>query len=308
LGRRRSIRDTPVGLVRDRRNAVRTRKIIDSLIAAGRRYLGSGASDSAAAIAYRVLFALAPLAVALASVFGLLLQNDDLRQKVIDKIASALPVKGEDVTSAIENVATPASAAGLVSLVVLAWAASGMVDAIRTGLDRTMDVDEDRGVVRRKLLDLALVASTALLVLASVGVGMVTQLVNGLVGDLLNAIGVGADTAQVIVSKILQLLLWTVTVLFVYREIPAKRPSRPDALAGAVVAALLLLAISLAAGVIYAHATRWSFIYGSLTSVFVFLYSVYLFASAVLFGSAVASEWSRPRRQGATGGSGSRRG
>jgi uncharacterized BrkB/YihY/UPF0761 family membrane protein len=96
------------------------------------------------------------------------------------------------------------------------------------------------------------------------------------------------------VAKLLQLLLWTGTVLLLLRVVPAKRPRFADALAGAVVTALLLLVISLAAGFLYSHATKWSFIYGSLTSVFVFLYSVYLFASAVLFGAAVATEWSLP--------------
>jgi membrane protein len=97
-----------------------------------------------------------------------------------------------------------------------------------------------------------------------------------------------------VVSRLLPLLLWTATLLLLYRVVPAKRPRFADALAGALVTALLLLVISLAAGFIYSHATKWSFIYGSLTSVFVFLYSVYLFASAVLFGAAFATEWSRP--------------
>ena len=92
------------------------------------------------------------------------------------------------------------------------------------------------------------------------------------------------------------MLLWTGTLLLVYRIVPAKRLGRASALAGALLTALLLLAISLAAGFVYSHATRWSVIYGSLTSVFVFLYSVYLFASAVLFGAAFATEWSRPRQ------------
>jgi uncharacterized BrkB/YihY/UPF0761 family membrane protein len=82
--------------------------------------------------------------------------------------------------------------------------------------------------------------------------------------------------------------------LLLYRVVPAKRPPFADALAGAILTALLLLVLSLAAGFVYSHVTKWSFIYGSLTSVFVFLYSVYLFASAVLFGAAFASEWSRP--------------
>jgi membrane protein len=271
-----------------------SRRVAGSLVAAGNRYFSSGASDSAASIAYRVLFALAPLTVALVSVFGLLLQNKELKDDVINKIVSVLPVKSHDVTTAIENIATPASAAGLVSLLVLVWAASGMMTAIRIGLERAMDIEEDRGIVRGKLVDVALVGGTALLMLASVGVGLITQLVNSVVSELAGSVGLQGGLARSIISKLLPLLLWTGTLLLVYRIIPAKRPARSSALAGALLTALLLLAISFAAGFVYSHATKWSVIYGSLTSVFVFLYSVYLFASAVLFGAAFATEWSRP--------------
>ncbi|MFL5860333.1 MAG: YihY/virulence factor BrkB family protein [Solirubrobacteraceae bacterium] len=262
--------------------------------AAGSRYFSRGASESAAGIAYRVLFSLAPLTVALASVFGLLLQNEELEKDVINKVVSVLPVESQDVSDAIHNIATPASAAGLVSLIVLVWAASGMMAAMRAGLERTMDVQDGRGLVQRKLLDLATVAATAVLVLASVGIGLITQLVDSLVRALAGVVGLQGNIAEAVVSTLLPLLLWTATLLLVYRVVPATGPRFTDALAGAVVTAVLLLAISLSAGFIYSHVTKWSFIYGSLTSIFVFLYSVYLFASAMLFGAAFATEWSRP--------------
>jgi uncharacterized BrkB/YihY/UPF0761 family membrane protein len=169
-----------------------------------------------------------------------------------------------------------------------------MMGAIRASLERTMEIDDERGIVRGKLVDLALVGATAVLILASVGIGLITQLVDSLITGLAGTVGFQGDIAKAVVSKLIPLLLWTVTLFLVYRVIPAKRPRVSDAIAGAVVGALLLLVIALAAGFIYAHATKWSFIYGSLTSVFVFLYSVYLFASAMLFGAAFAAEWSRP--------------
>ena len=242
------------------------RRLVGVITAAGSRYLSSGAADLAAGIAYRVLFALAPLSVALVSVFGLLLQNEELKDDVINKIVSALPVNSQNVTEAIKNIATPASAAGLVSLLVLVWAASGMTTAIRFGLERTMSVEEDRGVVHGKLVDLGLVAAAVVLVLASVGVGLVTQVVSSLVAEVAGAVGLQGTAARTVVARLFQLLLWTGTVLLLFRVVPAKRPRFADALAGAVVTALLLLVISLAAGFLYSHATKWSFIYGSLTS------------------------------------------
>src|ERR1700733_3626884 len=123
----------------------RARRLAGVITAAGARYFSSGASDLAARIACRVPFALAPLSVALVSVFGLLLQNEELKHDVINRIVSALPVNSRNVTEAIGNIATPASAAGLVSLLVLVWAASGMTTSIRFGPRRAEGVGGGRG-------------------------------------------------------------------------------------------------------------------------------------------------------------------
>ena len=89
--------------------------------AAGSRYFAAGCPQHAAGIAYRVLFSLAPLAIALVSVFGLVLQDEGVRESVVDRVIDALPVDAagrEDVEEAIEKIARPASAAGLVGLLV----------------------------------------------------------------------------------------------------------------------------------------------------------------------------------------------
>jgi membrane protein len=270
------------------------RHLVAVLVSSGKRYAGGGFTARAAGIAYRVLFSLAPLAIVLVSVFGLVLQNDELKQDVTDKIVSALPVDASGsarVERAISNIATPASAAGLVSLLVFLWAATGMMGAIRFGLQSAIAPDDKRPLVRGKLVDLALVGGATILVLLSVGVGLVSQFTRALVSE----IGVGGGLATKAVSTGFVLLLWMATALLLYRFVPAAKLRLRDALAGATVTAVLLLGISLAGGLLYAKTTQWSLIYGSLTSVLVFLYSVYLCANVLLFGGVVASEWSQTR-------------
>ena len=97
------------------------------------------------------------------------------------------------------------------------------------------------------------------------------------------------------IAVALPFLLWIGTSLLLYRFVPDAGLRLQDALAGAVVTALIVLAISLASDLVYANTNEWSLVYGSLTSMLVFLYSVYLTAGALLFGAAVAVEWSRPR-------------
>src|SRR5262245_745277 len=113
------------------------RKLVSVIPVAIDDYFAHRLPQHAAGIAYRVLFSLAPLAIVLVSIFGLVLQNDELRADVVDWLVGWLPVSDEgsqQVEDAITNIASPASALGLVSLFVFAWAATGMMAALRTGL------------------------------------------------------------------------------------------------------------------------------------------------------------------------------
>jgi uncharacterized BrkB/YihY/UPF0761 family membrane protein len=67
---------------------------------------------------------------------------------------------------------------------------------------------------------------------------------------------------------------------------------------GAILTALAFELISLASAWIYDKTTELSVIYGSLTSALVFLYSIYLYASALLLGAEVAAGWARPQTVG----------
>jgi uncharacterized BrkB/YihY/UPF0761 family membrane protein len=127
------------------------RKLARVIPEAVERFFADQCPPQAAGIAYRVLFSIAPLAIVLVSIFGLVLEDDSVRQDVVNTIVDALPVSAagrKDVERAITDIATPASAAGLLSLLVFAWAASGMMTAIREGPERAMDVTETRPPAR----------------------------------------------------------------------------------------------------------------------------------------------------------------
>jgi membrane protein len=263
------------------------------------RFFEDECPQQAAGIAYRVLFSIAPLAIVLVSIFGLVLQDDSVREDVVNTIVDALPVSAagqHDVERAVTEIATPASAAGLVSLLVFAWAASGMMTAIRQGLERAMEVTETRPPARGKLVDFLLILGAALLVLVTAGITLLGDLVQRTSGRLGELIGVGTGTLASGVVHAASFVLTIVVVLLLYRFVPSRGLRFRDGLAGAIFTALLLRLISVASGLIYERTTRLSVVYGSLTSALVFLYSMYLYASALLLGAEVAAAWSRPRR------------
>ena len=226
-----------------------------------KRFFADQCPQQAAGIAYRVLFSIAPLAIVLVSIFGLVLQDDSVRRDVVDTIVDALPVSAagrHDVEDAITAIATPASAAGLVSLLVFAWAASGMMTAIREGLERALDVTETRPPARGKLVDLLLIVGAAVLVLVTVGITLLGNLVQRSSGNLGELIGVGAGTLASGLVHAASFVLSIVVVLLLYRFVPPRRLRFRDGLVGAIVTAVLLRLISLASGWIYESTTRLS--------------------------------------------------
>jgi membrane protein len=244
-----------------------------------------------------VLFSVAPLAIVLVSIFGLVLQDADVRDAVVRAIVRGLPVTAAgraDVEEALASIATPASAAGLAGVLVFAWAASGMMTAVRQGLEAAMGVTESRPPARGKLVDLVLVVCAAVLVLVTVGLTLLGELAHRESAVVAEALGLRDGLPAAGASRAVAFGLSIVVVLLLYRFVPARGLRVRDGVAGAIVTALLLQAISFLSGWIYEKTTRLSVVYGSFTVGLVFLYSVYLYASALLFGAELAAAWARP--------------
>ena len=273
-------------------------KVVGVLFAALEDFYARRCGQHAAGIAYRVLFSLAPLAIVLISVSGLVLQNDRLRNDLVAEIVDALPVDetgSQDIADAIEKIASPASALGFLSLFLFFFAASGMMGAVRLGLEAAMGAESSRPAVRGKLVDLVLVVGAAALVMVTVALNVSAHVAGNVLVRLAEAAGADGAIVNQSISLALPLGVSFITVMLLYRYVPAGSYHVRDAVAGAVVTAILFLLIGLGSSWIYASATRWSVVFGSLTALLVFLYSIYLYAFALLVGAAFASEWGKER-------------
>ncbi len=259
------------------------------------RFFADQCGQHAAGIAYRVLFSIAPLAIVLVSIFGLVLQNDGIRNDVVNTIVDALPVSvagRRDVEGAITAIAAPASAVGLVSLLVFAWAATGMMASIRAGLEAALGTSGSRPMARGKLVDLMLIVGAAVLVLLTASVTLLDNLARQALEHL------GLDVMAGSVLRVETFVLSAVVAMLLYRFVPSRGLQFRAALVGAGVTALLIQLISFGSAAIFDRATRLTVVYGSLTAALVFLYSIYLYSSALLLGAEFAAAWSRPPTEG----------
>jgi membrane protein len=252
----------------------------------------------AASIAFHVLFSLFPLTILLVSIFGLVLQDEELRTKVKEELLEVLPVSTsgeEDVSSTIDEIASPLSAIGLVSLVALLWGASGMMASIRVGLEAALKVDRGRPAAHAKLVDFLLVGASGLLVLAVIGISTFAAFFSRAVEYVSDRIGIdGTTTLSVALFRDgTQLLLIAVMTLMLYRFVPTRRIGRRAALAGAIFTAIGIWGASRLLAVLLDF-TRYNVIYGSLAGVMTFLFFVYVVALILLIGAEFAYAWSQP--------------
>lgn len=251
----------------------------------------------AASISFHVLFSLFPLTIVLVSIFGLVLQDDELRQDVIDEIVDVLPVSESgqaDVAKSIEGIATPLSAIGFISLIALLWGASGMMASIRVGLEAALKVDRGRPAAHAKLVDFILVALTGLLVLVVVGLSAFAAFFGRVIDRIPEQIEISVDPSWVLLRDSLQLVVVAVMALLLYRFAPARKLRTRGAVAGAILTAIGTWGASKVLALLFSDFSRYNLIYGSLAGVMTFLFFVYVVALILLLGAEFAYAWSQP--------------
>ena len=275
------------------------RRFGGALLSAMRGYSRHGDSQQAAAIAFRVLFALVPLAAFTVAVIDLVLP-DDRREEVIEWVIDSLSGSTgleESVRRAVSQGAAAASVAGLVALGTLVWAASGMMGAIRRAFQAIWEDESPRSFVRGKALDLAIVLGTGLVAIVAFGLSILVNAISELAtegGEALGLENVGGwfgTTAAAAASLALVFACLAALYRFVAPSPPPWEALWPGALVGAV-------GFQLATTVYGAYLARFndlSVVYGSLGAVLGFLLVVWVGSLAMLVGAEVVAGWERAR-------------
>ena len=257
----------------------------------------------AAAISYYVLFSIFPLLIFVVGILGLVLQDSQVQQDVVDAVLDFVPLsetEGRDeVTQAVEGVAGLGSGVlGLIGLVGMAWSGSAMFGIIRRSINTAYDLDTHRPVVQQKLIDLAMVAALGLFFIASVAATAFLVIVRERsediphLGDFAQDVGFLWDAASYLVPLAFSFVAFTVLYWFV----PATTVRLRDVWPGALFAAFAFEAMKVGFTVYLNNFSNYDLVYGSLGAVIAFLFWVYLSANTMLLGAEIAAEYPRVRR------------
>jgi membrane protein len=271
-----------VRYVPDPRFAVR------ALVGIGRdvlsRYGRLGGSQFAAAISYRALFSLVPLATFVATILAQLLASSKLdRQGLVSAIADQLDLSRQGAAkldTLIASVPSPWSLAGLVTLGLALWGATGVMNSMQKTLAVVFDEGVSRTLVRGRLVSGLLVLGALGLILCAVIVSMLENIARNVSADVDEALGWQPFGFGVLLGVVVPVALTFLVFVLLYRYLPLRRPGWRAAFLGGAAAAVGFQAVQIGLGWYLAGPADFTQVYGSASAVFAFLFSVYLSASA----------------------------
>ena len=265
---------------------------------AGKSFLSHQMTDRAATLTYFAMMSLFPgllVGVTLLGLFG--------QQGLVTDATNYLTDHGLDsdtakvVTRVLRNMVNASGGALGVTLVVSVLlglnGASGAFGAAGRALNVIYDVDESRGLVRRKLTDIA----TALVVIVLFAVVLAAIFLGGQIAeDLFGKIGLGSTAATIWSYARWPVALVAATVAYglVYGIAPNIEPRHVRWLTpGAAVGVGLWIVLSLAFSIYVRNFSSYGAVYGAFAAAIVLLLWLYLSANAFLFGAELNAELER---------------
>lgn len=255
-------------------------------------YTRHATSQLAAAISYRMLFSLVPLTALIAAAADLVLP-DTQRDAVARWLGSVVPGHALDasVEQAMHTTDTTTTVAGLVSLVVLLWAASGLMASIRIAFRLIWENDLRRTFVQSKLLDFALVLGVGIVAVGALGATLLVEVLVEIGRDLSRVIGAGAEgRAIAAVAEVLSSTALTFGVLLVlYRTVPPVAPRWRAVWLPALLAAVVYHLATALYALYLARSGEIAAVYGPLGAVLGFLLVVYVGIQIVLLGAELVA-------------------
>jgi membrane protein len=271
------------------------------VVRAVKSFLAHQMTDRAATLTYFAMMSLFPALLVGVTLLGLAGQ-----QGLVTDATDYLLDHGVDAETAnvvrrvLQNMVNASGGALGVTLVISVLlalnGASGAFGAAGRALNVVYGAEESRGMVRRKLTDLA----TTLVVIVLFAVVLASIFLGGQIADdLFGKIGLGSTAATIWSYGRWPVALGAATVAYgiVYGLAPDIEPRRIRWMTpGAVVGVVLWIVLSLGFSIYVRNFSSYGAVYGAFAAAIVLLLWLYLSANAFLFGAELNAELERAAR------------
>lgn len=265
---------------------------ISILETAIRTFTEKQAAQASAGLAYYTFFSIFPLILAFVAGGSYFLDSHQVFNTVTQFIQQALPISRQVINENLEEILEERDTAGIVSLLILLWSASGMFTNLAYNINLAWPRAARRNFLQNRLVGLWMIVGLIGLIILSLVLSWMTARLPFMSLD--NASPFELFMLRII-SALGSWLMIFLVFLTLYRWIPRLRARWRSTFWGALLASLAWKAV-IAGFSWYLGSSfgQYQLVYGSLGAIVAFLFLIYIISLITLFGahlSAAIESW-----------------
>ena len=230
------------------------------------------ASNYAGSVALSMFMSMFPLMLGVLAIVGLVIRDPGTQARITSSLLSFFPTDaGSALTGVLKGVKQNSGVLGIIGLAGMVWSGTSIFSTMEWALDRIFGAPQ-RDFVRQRLMGLLMTVLFAAVILLSVGVNSALSF------------------AKVVpfLGPLAGLVIWVLFMLAIYRVVPHRTFTLGEIWRGALLAGVLMEALSLLWPV-YTHFTHDFGTYGASFALFFLLATWLTFLSQLVMLGAVAN-------------------
>jgi membrane protein len=237
-------------------------------------------------ITFNFLMSLIPFSMLLLAVVGTYLYNsEEVLLQIRRYLQNVAPSLDPQIMENLLDIIKTRQVVGIIGLAGLIWVSSMAFSSLRIGLNIVFDVKQGRGIIRGLGIDLLMILlAGTLLLLSMVLTSVITFLEETRPWSILNL----GPALQWALKYPLPFSLSYVTFFLTYKIIPNRNIASVSALQGALFASVSWEIAKHLFGWYVVHLSRYHILYGSLSTLIIFIFWVYYSVAILLVGGEFA--------------------
>ena len=251
-----------------------------------RKFWSDSGTHMAAGLAYFALLSMFPFTLGLLAILGYYLPLANVQEEILEALKNLLLLPPELIERNVSKIIEFRNALGLVSIILLLWAISGVFGALNRSMNQVWNVQRDRKFLIRKFRDILMALFAGSLLLISIEANSLFP--------ILRSLGiVEASIVLDIAGKLLSMLFVGIAFTLIYKFVPNEKIRWKYIWPGAIFGIVLFDAAKSLFVLYLAHFANYEMIYGSIASVIAFLVWIYYSAIILIMGAELNSEYAR---------------
>lgn len=260
------------------------------------------AGQASAGLAYYTFFSIFPLMLVFIAAGSYFVDSHQVFTTVTQFVQQALPISRQVINENLEEILRARGTAGVLSLLLLLWSASGMFTNLAYNINLAWPAAARRNFLQRRLVGLWMIVGLIGLIALSLILSWVTTRL-----PFLNVDNASPSSLLLlrIVSALGSWLMIFLVFMMLYRWIPTRRVGWSSTFWAALIASLAWKTATAGfAWYLRSGFGQYQLVYGSLGAIVAFLFLIYMISLITLFGAhlgAAIESWQHSRIHPAVG-------